>query len=459
MRQTLQFLLCACFLPALSLELSGQLSTIVHRAETAGARTALYVADLDSTKRLFGYRETLLVKPASNQKVLTMAAVLEGLGQDFEFVTQFRLRSGVLEVLAAGDPNWNLGGSCDPNAAFARVAEALKEQGVSRIRSVRLLKGTFTGPDRPRGWTRSDAGRHYGAATGGLVLEAGCFQARITPGRGANASVKLVAPAIWLPTRGKLALTNQKKRGGRYHLALNQGTLRLGGHYYRRAGAQTVTGIVDDPAQLFRITLEQVLRKHGVTLDLAAPARTCVVCEERSYLRDALPRILKESKNHPTEQCLRVLGSVKAGDGSFSASLSALRDQLAKLATLPEGLVLDDGSGLSHDNRVTAKLLVDVLCAAARRPYRDLFVRSLAIGGVDGTMKKRFKKGPLVRRVRGKTGTISGVSTLCGYVQTPSGQLRAFAILMHRVGKKGASVTQMRRWQDEMVTAFAKAGP
>jgi D-alanyl-D-alanine carboxypeptidase/D-alanyl-D-alanine-endopeptidase (penicillin-binding protein 4) len=133
-----------------------------------------------------------------------------------------------------------------------------------------------------------------------------------------------------------------------------------------------------------------------------------------------------------------------------------LRSALAAGGELPDGVVLDDGSGLSRANRLTPALLARVLEGALRGPHRELFTASLAQAGVDGTLADRLEG--LGGRVRAKSGTLAGVSALSGLVKDEGERLVMFVILMNAEGRRPASGTRMRALQDRIVLALAARG-
>jgi D-alanyl-D-alanine carboxypeptidase/D-alanyl-D-alanine-endopeptidase (penicillin-binding protein 4) len=140
---------------------------------------------------------------------------------------------------------------------------------------------------------------------------------------------------------------------------------------------------------------------------------------------------------------LKTLGSHVAGRGTTRAGAAVVRRELALLGVPLDGVRILDGSGLSYDDRLTARALAKLLVAVWNDPVlRRPFVGSLAVAGVNGTLEDRLERSPARWRVRAKTGTTSISSTLAGYV----GQRYAFAILMngHPVPTESARASQDR---------------
>ena len=122
-------------------------------------------------------------------------------------------------------------------------------------------------------------------------------------------------------------------------------------------------------------------------------------------------------------------GSRSGQVGSWKAGTDLERTILTSLGVDMTGAVLRDGSGLSHENRVTAEQITKLLVRMYSHRHSAAFMASLAVPGRDGSMRRRYAEPLLTERLRGKTGTISGVHTLAGYATRPDGTVLAFAIM------------------------------
>ncbi|MCA8958523.1 MAG: D-alanyl-D-alanine carboxypeptidase/D-alanyl-D-alanine-endopeptidase [Planctomycetes bacterium] len=412
------------------------LGDVVAAAERAGWTTGVVVRELQTGRIRYAHRSDRPFIPASNQKLVTVAAALWGLGAEFRFATRFALVGGVLEVHGGGDPNWLHGTPHAAEQVFDRVASALRERGVTALRGVRLVSGVFTGPARPVGWPSDQLDRDYCAPTGALVLEAGCFTARITP-TPTRARVELLAPRADLEFEPGLRVTDRVKKRYAYWLAQSGKRLTSHGEIGAHLPPVEVVGVSQDPEWLFEQSLWWSLKQRGITQRDDAAAVDGAVWTEHSGLTEAIPAILRESSNFHAEQLLRVCGA-RLGDGSFAGGCHAVRDQIGRHVAVPSSLVVVDGSGLSRDNRVTPGFLVELLRTLCSGPSGRLVLESLARGGVDGTLRNRFKRRrELGRSVRAKTGTIRGVKALTGVVEAPDRTVCLFSILMNGAGKRG----------------------
>lgn len=434
------------------------LERAVAAAEALGARTGVAVCDRDGNV-LYRHRATEAFAPASNMKVLTAAAVTAGLGPAHRFRTRFELAGGRLVVIASGDPNWCHDSDHDPAGIFRTVAQNLRRLGIDGIRGIDLRAGTFVGPGRPATWPQDQLQTWYCAPTGAFVLEQGTFHVRIEARGGDHAQVQLVAPAAGLPCRGSIELVDAR-RNATYGASDQSDAFFVRGRFPRRGNPVTIRTAVADPAVWYEAALRQALAENGVTVGSAAPLRDQLVLDYESELRPAIQRMLEDSSNFDAEQCLRVLGHHRLGDGSLAGGLAALQSQVAQLVgTLPAGVVLADGSGLSKQNRLTPGLVIATLVRAEAGAPGALLRACLPVAGHTGTLADRFRGTDLVGRVRAKTGWIRGASSLSGLVEGRDGRVRWFSILMNYDPKKDGLNKDLKQLQEDIVAAIDRLEP
>lgn len=447
-------ILASALLPPAAAQVAA-LKRAVADAEARAVRTGIAVCDSDGTV-LYRHRAAEPFVPASNMKLLTAAGVLHGLGQDFLFHTVFRVVDGELLVTASGDPNMLRGTEHDPAIVFGHVARELRSRNIHNLRGVRLLPGMFTGPIRPPTWPQDQLHTYYCAPTSGFVLEQGTFVMSIQRSGARNAKVQLMAPPSGYKINGSIVEATSRK-GATYGAIDLGGSLKVRGKFYRKSPRVEITTAVKDPVRWYRDTLIKRLAVGGIQLNRdAQSASPGVVYEHRSPLQPALRRMLEDSSNFDAEQCVRVLGAVKARDGSLDGGRKALAQQVTKLVGIsPEGIVITDGSGLSKQNRITPGLLVVAMFHSFGGVHGGVLRDSLAVSGRTGTLRKRFVGTDLVGRVRAKTGWIRGASALSGLVEMPTGKRRWFSILMNYDRKRNGVNKDLKRIQETVVRAVA----
>jgi D-alanyl-D-alanine carboxypeptidase/D-alanyl-D-alanine-endopeptidase (penicillin-binding protein 4) len=193
----------------------------------------------------------------------------------------------------------------------------------------------------------------------------------------------------------------------------------------------------DDEALKWAATIDSVkqgLEKRGVSvkgevkLGAAPQEATTVAFHLSPPLIEIVSRMMKESDNHIADWLFKVLGQKASGaTGNWETGKVALKSFMEKeLKIAPDAHLLADGSGLSRYNLIAPSHLTALLLWAANNPT---FAQTLPISGFDGTLEKRMKG--IEKRVRAKTGSLTGVTSLSGYISTESGERLAFAILIN----------------------------
>ena len=214
-------------------------------------------------------------------------------------------------------------------------------------------------------------------------------------------------------------------------------------------GGQTSTITVNRPAELFVTLLRQRLEKHGIiitggsrlqpaNIPLPAPQIEIAKLESPPY-REIAAKTMKPSQNMYTETILWTLGEqsrtqgAPAGDSS-TLGLAAVRGVMKQMGVADDGIVQYDGSGLSRHNLVTPSAVTALYSYMAKQSRNAVDWRnSLTIGGVDGTLRNRFKGTAADGNMRGKTGTLDQVSALSGYVTTSGGEELVVSIIVNGV--------------------------
>jgi D-alanyl-D-alanine carboxypeptidase/D-alanyl-D-alanine-endopeptidase (penicillin-binding protein 4) len=206
---------------------------------------------------------------------------------------------------------------------------------------------------------------------------------------------------------------------------------------------------IDDPAQYVGQTLRRLLELRGVRVTGAVrrgavpPGAQLFHVVESEPLADVARRINKSSNNFMAEQLLKALGAASAGPpGSWGSGLAAVESFLATIG-LPRGsYVMKNGSGMNDANRFSARQTARLLAELVRRfPLSAEFLSSLPLAGKDGTMRWRLDGPETAGRVRAKTGTLDGVYSLAGYMETSAGERLVFAILVNDAPGRAAAMT------------------
>jgi len=387
--------------------------------------------------------------PASNEKLITAAAALQVLGADFRFETLVGLdEAGSLVVVGDGDPNFSgrfLDGDAD--RVLRGIASDLAGQGVTRIEGDLLLDATrFDSVTVHPDWPADQLDRWYCAPVAALVFNDSCWDVTVRPGPRAGApAVVEVVPALLHPPITNDCTTIQ---GGAQVVHIGRapdGGLLTRGRILTSSAGISGNVTVADPVRFFGDALRAALAERGIevagTLRVGKGTITRPLARYHSGLDRTLQVMLTRSQNLYAECVFKRLGS-----GSFEDGARAVREALTDLGVPTDGMVVMDGSGLADTNRVSPRTLYGVLQAMRDRP---VFRGALAEGG-EGTLRKRYRA--IGERLQAKTGSISGVSSLSGYVEGREGGTWVFTLLAN-----GKSKGHARAFQDRVVQALAEA--
>jgi serine-type D-Ala-D-Ala carboxypeptidase/endopeptidase (penicillin-binding protein 4) len=441
---------------ALQARIESQVREVIQKARrlskgkvtAANTVVSVHVRPARTPGELVSIEADRSLRPASNSKLVTSAAALVVLGGAWCFETRFESDAkiengrlaGDLVVRAGGDPLYDRESAGRVAHLLAPVAEALREAGVRRVDGDLVLdEGSYLLPAPGPGWpSENQHWQGYCALSGGFSANAGCLTAVVRPGKvGARAYASIRPAGFDLPRKG----TVKTVRAGAA-LKINVGA-RSSGATLRGEIPSNVPEWEDsfahpDPVALFASVLRHELEEGGVTIagqttrrERHRPAAR-LLATLRSPLAKALTPINLDSNNSVADQLFFALGAAAGGGGTRAGGARALATALLRLGVSTEGFVQVDGSGLSRENRLTARQLTALLHAVENLDPASatLLFDSLPVAGTTGSLEKRMSKTPAEGRVHAKTGWIGGASALSGYVDTVAGERLCFSVLV-----------------------------
>jgi D-alanyl-D-alanine carboxypeptidase/D-alanyl-D-alanine-endopeptidase (penicillin-binding protein 4) len=416
---------------------------------------AVYAADLGNP--LYLHNADLPMTPASNMKLYTTAAALDRLGPDFQYTTSLYADGeihpdgtldGDLILIGRGDPT--LSGRFYGDSVtfvFDRFAARLKQMGIRRVTGAIVGDATYFDDARiAPGWDSRNLLRWYGARSSALSSNDNVVTIEIHPGEWVGAPPALT----FYPHTDRLEISNQAitvgRRGGRsigIRRESETGEYVIRGRIPLRSRALRYVVSVEDPALYTTSVFADRVKRTGIEVAggervvhrwqrEGAKSATLLASHSSPGMSDIVRIVNKRSQNFFAEQVLKTLGAVFKGDGSFASGAEVVYDVLDELGLEADGLTIEDGSGLSRLNRLTAKRTAELLVAMRSHPLFDEFYDSLAIAGEDGD-PRRLDSASARGNVHSKTGTLRGVSALSGYVTTTDGELLAFSILINNL--------------------------
>jgi len=233
-------------------------------------------------------------------------------------------------------------------------------------------------------------------------------------------------------------------------------TIEISGRIGTSAGSATYAVPMPDPGLAYGGALAAALEARGIRAAGGvargrAPAGALRLRTRAFPILRTLPALLKESQNLHGDVLLKLVGARIKGTGSFAAGEEVVLGYLKDLGVATEALRIDDGSGLSYDNRLSPEAIIATLRAVHRAPYFPAFRDAMATAGKDGTLRRRFGSAPLRGCLAGKTGSLTQVSALSGFILIPGRSPIAFSILSDPVRR---GVWSARRFEEEVCRAF-----
>ncbi len=428
-----------------SATLQRDIAAVLDGPAFAHGRWSVLVRSLTRGDALYARDADHLAMPASNLKVLTTAVAAERLGWDFRFDTRLvalgPVRDGILEgdllVVGDGDPTLDLG-------AFRAWANRLRSSGLTQVRG-RIIgdDDALEEPGWGFGWSWDDLVDGYAAPVGGLQLAENTAELVLSPGvaPGQPATARLAPPDSGLLLENQ-AVTGVAGTAATYRYRRPPGgrVITITGTLPISSAAAHETVAVDDPTRYFVTQLKQALERGGIAVIGDAidadelPQRpdirggTLLLSHQSAPLRDVIRTCLKVSSNLYAETLLKTLGRVVGHDGTAAGGIRVVEETLRGWKIPVQPLIMRDGSGLSRYNYVTASLLVGIHAHMAAEPrHAATWADALPAAGRDGTLASRLKS--LNGRVHAKTGSLSNVRALSGYVTTAEGEPLVFAVI------------------------------
>jgi serine-type D-Ala-D-Ala carboxypeptidase/endopeptidase (penicillin-binding protein 4) len=402
--------------------------------------------------------------PASNQKILTTAAVLRHFGAEFRFRTALcgaRVGDAVpaLVLRGTGDPSL---GSED----LQELARALAQSGVRHVGELLVDQSYFDAQfvppafeQQPQEWAA------FRAPVSAVSLNRNVTTLNVAPNEAGQPARVWFEPEGFVEVSGTVHTDAKLERAQNVKLTLRESGTRLSavvaGAIQPSSPAFRWSRRVEDPNLLAGYGMKAALLLEGIRVSgkIAVGGeseRSELVVHESRPLRELLPELGKDSDNFYAETLLKDLGAKIKGTPASSANGAAVvLDYLREIDALDAGTRIGNGSGLFDANRVSAHTLVKTLLHSYRDPALSrVFVEQLAVGGVDGTLKRRFLQFKKQRSIHAKTGTLDNVIALSGYAFRPDGSSPvAFSLIVSGITGKHAEV---RKRVDEIVADVAR---
>jgi len=400
------------------------------------------VYDPNAQKLILSYNEDLPLVPASTTKLLTTDTAYSLLGAHFRFDTQMEysgeiseegVLNGNLYIIGSGDPSLGINHAGAPSywRMIENFRDIIKNAGIKKI-------------------------------NGNMVIETAIFE---------NENLLLPPNIVWkkhnnyyLPVGSTEELDSSKeklvkkpsdfeKENRFYYISPSKNKPVYANEF---TGKASLYGKIPPAPAYFAKLFRSSLLKNGIsvgsivtkTIDDQPEERQLLTIYKSPLLEDIIYFTNQTSNNRLAEEFMKLSGFYTFGDLSISSGRSAVEHHLEGVNFDSNGFVYIDGSGLSHSHRVTAIAQVKFLAGMMKRPYFDSFYQTLPIAGTTGTLKTMFVNNDETGKIIAKTGTLNGVKTLAGYINTSTGKQLTFSLLIK--GYRG-TVAQVKKKMEQIL--------
>lgn len=452
------------------------------------------VLSLDDNLILYAHNSNQPMIPASNVKLFTTAAAMHYLGPEYRFKTAVFARpnlepdgtlQGDLVLRGGGDPFFSKNFTTDnPLFYFDEIAQQVRSQGVRRIGGNLIGDDSLYSPEAlsrsmtalgssdlqesqqsaggPEGETDEEAGR--GPPAGSFGFSDTMVGVRVVATRnGKPVQVSIEPRTSFFKVVNRALTTTGRRSTLRVTRVKESNTIIVTGRLPVRK--KTFFGYIalEEPAAFAAYVLKEALERNGIEVagePQSNHGRRIAYGEMRELARHESPPLVetisiinKQSVNSDAELLLRLIGTEIRGQPTPEAGISVVQELVAQTGINPANVSISDGSGLSRSNSLSPHAEIALLRYVASQQYYPHFVSSLAVAGVDGTLRYRLSGEATVQRIFGKTGTLSNVVALGGFMVSLQGKRLAFAIFCNNSPRGTASV---RRAVDQIMEVLAR---
>ncbi len=435
---------------------------------------SLHAEYVDNDNNIIDYQSRFSLTPASGLKLITTAAALEILGEEYKCSTRIyydgslssdgSLR-GNIYIRGSGDPTLGsdrVEGSLPLDSLMISWRTAIKKVGVKKIEgSIFADDLLFDHKRTPDYWNWIDIGNYYGTGTSALSLHDNLYFLLFEPANYTGQPAKILGTEPDIPG---LSFINNMKTGPRFSgdngyiyaapgqfEALLDGTVPAGPKIFK------IKGAIPDPALFTAQRLYQELINSGIVItDYPAKLKNFFDYTNAKLihttisppLKDIIFTINKKSFNLYAEQLVKLIALTQNKTGSMENGLHIIKNFLSENSITINGLELYDGSGLSRSNLITTKTMVELLKFMSKRPSFKSYYNSLAVAGDedDEGNFNNFGTGSLIEHnARIKSGFLSNIRSHSGYVHNRSGRLIAFSFIANNYNGRTSIINKIHK--------------
>jgi len=432
-------------------DLEKQIDGIIRESVQKRVKFSIHILEADSGRTIYDHDAKELMIPASNMKIITSAAALKYLGPDYVYKTKVGLSDNSLVVIGSGDPllgdeKTDTKYGREPGWIFKDIANALKSRGIGTIEGIIVDSSVFDNEPVHPSWPAEDLNRWYACEVSGLNFNDNCIKIS-AKNIGGKVAVFVEPQTSFVSLINKVVPISKGSSAVGTYRNSNPNRLTVFGKCKDEVGPFDVA--IERPAAYFGFLLYENLAEadidakgHLVEKTLEEDANFIPLIEFSTPLADCLARCNKNSLGLAAEAMFKTVAAMNNPDkknGSWERGRELISQYLLGLGIDKSQFYIDDGSGLSRQNELTAYAITTVLSDIYKGRNWQLYKDSLAVGGVDGTIEKYFNEEKYKGKIFGKTGYINSVKTFSGLCVTGRGDY-IFSVLSNNTNGQTRTV-------------------
>ena len=432
-------------------DVAERINGIISSSLQQKVQFSIHIIKADSGVTVYEHNAGELMIPASNMKIITSAAALKYLGPDYEYKTRVGLCDDTLVVIGSGDP---LLGDEKTDSKYGRekgwlfknIAQTLKRNNIKTIEDIIVDSSVFDDQRVHPSWSISELNKWYACEVSGLNFNDNCI-AISTKKTGGRVEVLLDPQTSFVKFDNKVKPISKGTSAVGTYRNKEPNKIVVYGKCRNRVGPLDVA--IERPAAFFGILLYENLAKAGIKTNGHLIEQTLndygnfkLLRQYSTSLKDCLSRCNKNSLGLAAESLMKTIAANNNSDGKYGSwdrGRELVSEFLLELGIDKSQFYIDDASGLSRKNELSAYAITKVLLSIYQSDNWEFYKDSLAVGGVDGTIAKYFKEQKYKGKIIGKTGYINSVKSFSGVCSAGQGDY-IFSILTNNTNGKTRGV-------------------
>ncbi len=456
-----------------------RLDSLLADTALASAQIGVAIYDITADSSIYCHDCEKLFTPASNMKLFTSAAALELLGPSYRFKTRF-LNTGKIDkkgrikgdliIIGGGDPLISGRFRDSITEVLENWADSLIQRGINEIKGDIIIDNSFfTGSEFGGGWSLDDLSYWYACPISALSFNDNCVDLKFLPGRrvGDPAIIELSPQTDYIKITNNAITVHPDSEFtlDYFRIPFTNDVAFFGGIPVDDTLGEVDYVSVHRPDIYCAYIFSDILEKNGIKFkgDIIKFSRMkekdkSNYAKERTnslftWYSDSMGVVIsvinKNSQNFFAEQTLKTIGAELNGEGSFEVGLRIVSAFFDSLGIGGHDISIGDGSGLSHYNIVKPAAIIELFKLMRKSPDFDTYFESLAIPGVDRSVRKRLEGVEFRERARTKTGSIANTRAFSGYIDGPrTSRLIAFSLMINNYSCESSYIDN---WFDSIV--------